>query len=526
MKQNKTRPSKKDKNNEVKILGRWLSKQQSKYMNNEYIMKNEKIKKYWEEFMKEYQKYFTSSDEKWDDKLEQLKKYIKENNKRPSSTDKNKDIRILGRWVSWQKKQYKKDKQIIKDETARKWEEFMEEYKKYFITGEEQWEAIINKVKEYIKQHKKKPSTTDKNNEIKFLGKWIETTKINYVKNKDIMKDEKIRKQWNNFMEEHQKYFISNEEKWMNTIKQLKEYMTKNQKRPSINDKNKEIKVLAIWFLRQQQIYNKNKQIMKDEKIRKEWVKFIKEYQEYFMSNDEEWKNRMSQVKEYIKQYKKKPSTIDKNKENKILGIWFSRNQHNYSKKEQIMKDENVRKEWQNFIMEYKEYFPNDSVTVENDINREIKNITKTIEVRNPVDQAEFRNKLNEIYENKCIITGSKKPLEASHIIPYSEINNYDLSNGLMLRSDIHGLFDSYDITIDNDTLKIKLSEDLLNDENYNKYDKMQISFKKYEKEIKDNLKKHNKNFNLKNYNEKIKLKEDIIIVKGRQQQENIFEYF
>ena len=40
---------------------------------------------------------------------------------------------------------------------------------------------------------------------------------------------------------------------------------------------------------------------MKETHIRLEWEKFIDEYKEYFIQNDEKWLNNLQKVKEYIR---------------------------------------------------------------------------------------------------------------------------------------------------------------------------------------------------------------------------------
>ena len=62
----------------------------------------------------------------WDEKLQMVIDYIKENNKLPSKHDKNKEIKSLGHWLSRQKKNYKNNTEIMKNEEIRnKWEEFI-----------------------------------------------------------------------------------------------------------------------------------------------------------------------------------------------------------------------------------------------------------------------------------------------------------------------------------------------------------------------------------------------------------------
>ena len=76
-----------------------------------------------------------SNDEKWNDTLEKVKMYIKTNNKLPSVKDKNKDIRQLKLWISNQKKNYSKQKDIMKQENIRnKWEDFINTYSHLFMS--------------------------------------------------------------------------------------------------------------------------------------------------------------------------------------------------------------------------------------------------------------------------------------------------------------------------------------------------------------------------------------------------------
>lgn len=58
--------------------------------------------------------------------------------------------------------------------------------------------------------------------------------------------------------------------------------------------------------------------------------------------------------------------------------------------------------------------------------------------------QAKFREGLLAAYHRTCAITGCKVVdlLEAAHIRPHAEEPNYNMTNGLLLRADIHTLFD------------------------------------------------------------------------------------
>ncbi|WP_375003935.1 HNH endonuclease [Gordonia sp. PS3] len=67
--------------------------------------------------------------------------------------------------------------------------------------------------------------------------------------------------------------------------------------------------------------------------------------------------------------------------------------------------------------------------------------------------QPAFRKQLRAAYDETCAITGYRVPnaLEAAHIDPYRGADNHHVQNGLLLRSDIHTLFDLHELTIDED---------------------------------------------------------------------------
>jgi hypothetical protein len=71
--------------------------------------------------------------------------------------------------------------------------------------------------------------------------------------------------------------------------------------------------------------------------------------------------------------------------------------------------------------------------------------------------QAAFRELLKKHYDKTCAISGCKtiEALEAAHIIPHSELikKDYSCNNGLLLRADIHTLYDLNLIGVDQDGL-------------------------------------------------------------------------
>ncbi len=65
--------------------------------------------------------------------------------------------------------------------------------------------------------------------------------------------------------------------------------------------------------------------------------------------------------------------------------------------------------------------------------------------------QGLFRVLLTDAYERRCAISGERTlpVLEAAHIKPYAVAQRHELSNGLLMRSDLHRLFDEGYMTLD-----------------------------------------------------------------------------
>jgi superfamily II DNA or RNA helicase len=185
-------------NNEYeKRLINWINTQTQTSKNRTKIMKEDDIYNKWNEFINDdkYREYFISNEENWYNNLEEVKKYIDKNNKRPSDSSKNKDEKELGKWLSHQKTNSDKRTKIMKnDEIYNKWNEFIndEKYKEYFMSNEEKWINILEKVKKFIDEHKKRPSSESKNKDEKSLGNWLQYQITNSKKRKDIMKDDEI----------------------------------------------------------------------------------------------------------------------------------------------------------------------------------------------------------------------------------------------------------------------------------------------------------------------------------------------
>lgn len=76
------------------------------------------------------------------------------------------------------------------------------------------------------------------------------------------------------------------------------------------------------------------------------------------------------------------------------------------------------------------------------------------------IGQGAFRLSVTDAYSKRCAITGEKTlpVLEAAHIKPYAEAGPNTVTNGLLLRSDMHKLFDNGYLTVTPE-LRIEVSK-------------------------------------------------------------------
>lgn len=92
--------------------------------------------------------------------------------------------------------------------------------------------------------------------------------------------------------------------------------------------------------------------------------------------------------------------------------------------------------------------------------------------VKPRLGQGTFRIAVTDAYGRACAVTQehSLPALEASHIQPYAEDGPHDVSNGLLLRADLHRLFDNGYLTVDEGRRLVvskRLREDFKNGRTY-----------------------------------------------------------
>lgn len=74
----------------------------------------------------------------------------------------------------------------------------------------------------------------------------------------------------------------------------------------------------------------------------------------------------------------------------------------------------------------------------------------KPILVQPRLGQGAFRLLVTDAYQRRCAVTGERTlpVLDAAHIRPYAELGPHKLENGILLRKDLHALFDAGYVTV------------------------------------------------------------------------------
>ncbi len=100
--------------------------------------------------------------------------------------------------------------------------------------------------------------------------------------------------------------------------------------------------------------------------------------------------------------------------------------------------------------------------------------------VRPRLGQGAFRVMVTDAYERRCAVTGERTlpVLEAAHIKPYPLVGRHELANGLLLRSDLHTLFDRGYVTVTPDMhLRVsgRIKQEFQNGRDYYALDKHEV---------------------------------------------------
>jgi superfamily II DNA or RNA helicase len=355
--ENNKRPSSESKDDNEQKLGVWWQRQQTLYKNKKQGMKNIERYDLWTNFLEDYKEYFISDDEKWIIKLDLLKNFIDENNRRPIKESKNEDEKNIGVWLGQQLNDYKnKIKGMKNEERYDLWTEFLEDYKECFISKDVVWDHKFDELKKFINENNTYPSQKSGNENEKKIGQWLSQQNNNYKNKKRSMNDELRYNLWTEFLEENKKYLITKDVVWDNKFYELKEFIDKNNKKPTSDSKQKNEKTLGQWLQAQMNYYKNKDSGMKNEERYDLWSNFLEDYKELFISDDEKWDDNFKKLKEYLIINKKLPRQKSDNEDEKKISNWYTSQQKKYKEKTEGMKNSERYDLWSKFLEEYNKY--------------------------------------------------------------------------------------------------------------------------------------------------------------------------
>jgi putative restriction endonuclease len=103
------------------------------------------------------------------------------------------------------------------------------------------------------------------------------------------------------------------------------------------------------------------------------------------------------------------------------------------------------------------------------------------VPMRPRLGQGIFRMAITDAYRRRCAVTGERAlpTLEAAHILPVARGGAHEVANGLLLRSDVHRLYDAGYVTVTPDlTFRVsrRLRTDFDDGEPYFPYDGVEIA--------------------------------------------------
>jgi hypothetical protein len=292
----------------------------------------------------------------WQNRLQMLKDFIQTSGKMPSSESTDSKVKQLGLWNLQQKANYKHKRYSMKNEDTRKeWERFVQENSILYRSNEKKWDDYLLKLEQYIITHNKTPAASDKNAEIKRLGKWTAEQKRNYTNFEEIMKHPSVRSKWLAFTQKYPIVVKTLDDNWNENLKEVEEFINENGRLPSLTDTIENGKRLAKWLYHQNENYKDKKQSLESEDKRKVWESFIQQYpSRRFMTQEQWWLVSFHKLVAYVRKHNQLPSG------NKYasLSSWTKRQIKNYEQVLESMKNEAILDHWNKFMREYPDLLP------------------------------------------------------------------------------------------------------------------------------------------------------------------------
>ena len=201
--------------------------------------------------------------------------------------------------------------QVTYSEMISAWEGLVDEHPHLFLSPLEVWFRKLEELRQYIYMNDALPSRDIP------IGIWTHTQKMNYKKSKDAMNEDPPRYAWEDLMSDHPHLFLTNEEKWIEKLNELKSFINEHGTLPT----KQTHATLNAWVVAQKKNYKNVNKSMKKPSIRAQWEEFVGANTYLFLSEKKRmqlWFERLEELKQHIEENGELPRPS----ENKDLSDW------------------------------------------------------------------------------------------------------------------------------------------------------------------------------------------------------------
>ena len=349
-------------------LADWLRIQKKHSKNSTGSFIYPKVKELWDKLLIDYPIILNTKKgwvEEWIEKMNKIQEYININKRMPELRSKNIIVKQLSSWYYGQKNNYNKNKKLLNNDNITKlWEEFIEKNKIYFpIDDNEIWMKNYNDVIIFITKYSKRPNKESKDKTENKLGSWLSNQLGFYKNNTFQFKNLDLTEKFKNMILKYPYLFEKTDKDeynvkiWFENFKLVNDYILLNNKRP-LGLKNNSDVDLNSWLIHQISNMKNKENMLSRDNIYLAFNEFYLKYRNtLFETLEEQWINKLNNLKNYIDNENKKPNKESKNKDIKILGIWLAAQKSNYKEKiGTVSNNLEIKNIYEKFLKDYEKY--------------------------------------------------------------------------------------------------------------------------------------------------------------------------
>ena len=255
-----------------------------------------------------YEDYFND----WNSRLDDLSKFIDENNKVPSQYSKCKHEKSIWAWLRRQKENYERSVGLImRNSCLDKWKDFLLKYENYVkmneksniisdLKSKKSWFKKIEKLEEFLDQKKRLPNRTSKE---KNLSNW-------YLQQKKFAKmgigfpsNNFGKEKWNEFIQKYKDIIDTDcvkNDLWTKKLEIFKNFVISTKRLPRRNCNDGKERILYAWMNHQKRDFRRCKNITVSKERENMFDKCVKSLKTYLKTERIKMKEKCKNSQEFI----------------------------------------------------------------------------------------------------------------------------------------------------------------------------------------------------------------------------------